>query len=313
MSDQVIGTVFLATKGGDEQRYTLRDGQSYKIGRDALSDIVIEQPGVSRLHATLSASANGIVVADASSLNGTYVNGIKIHSMRDLTSRDVIDIGSAKMRIELASDQIVENLSGNTSSRAMTAQMKPVSVSVMVASIADFHRFSEVLPTNDLAEMQFSWIQGVRSLVTDFDGKVDKVIGASLVAVWIGNDPKNLALRAARTMQKVQDLTAELSRSGQWPHNDSHPWKASVILTSGFGLKGALGANSQQSAGGFTIVGDPINAAFELGAISNNSQTQIIIDESTSLLIEGSVKLQPLKDISLPGGYSGDKVFSVVM
>jgi len=313
MSDQVIGTVFLATKGGAEQRYTLRDGQSYKIGRDALSDIVIDQPGVSRLHATLSASANGIVLADASSLNGTYVNGLKIHSMRDLTSRDVIDIGSAKMRIELASDQILENLSGNTSSRAMTAQMKPVSVSVMVASIADFHRFSEVLPTNDLAEMQFSWIQGVRSLVTDFDGKVDKVIGASLVAVWIGHEPKNLALRAARTMQKVQDLTVELSRSGKWPHNDSHPWKASVILTSGFGLKGALGSNAQQSAGGFTIVGDPINAAFELGALSNNSQTQIIIDESTSLLIEGSVELQPLKDISLPGGYSGDKVFSVVM
>ena len=48
------------------------------IGRDADCDIAIPDRQVSRFHATLSVTANGVVLDDLNSKNGTYCNGAMI-------------------------------------------------------------------------------------------------------------------------------------------------------------------------------------------------------------------------------------------
>jgi hypothetical protein len=69
------------------------------VGRQAGNDIVLEDPGVSRKHASFSRGADGAwVVTDNHSSNGTYVNGEKIESPTTLRPGDAIRISQAVLR-----------------------------------------------------------------------------------------------------------------------------------------------------------------------------------------------------------------------
>ena len=66
------------------------------VGRDPNSDIFLNDVTVSRVHAHLTCTNNEVSVADAGSLNGTYVNG-QIVDAAVLNSGDVVQIGTFQM------------------------------------------------------------------------------------------------------------------------------------------------------------------------------------------------------------------------
>nr|WP_244258533.1 FHA domain-containing protein [Streptomyces sp. Tu 2975] len=68
--------------------------RAYHVGRDPLSDIVIDDPRVSWHHAVLRADDGHWTVADENSTNGTYTEGRRIHE-RKVGPGSVIRFGSA--------------------------------------------------------------------------------------------------------------------------------------------------------------------------------------------------------------------------
>jgi len=311
MDRALIATLKVNLPGQQEQIVSLRDGQSIKLGRDAGNDVVLDDAGVSRVHATLSASSKGLVVADLSSLNGTFVNGERLDSMRDLSSNDIVDIGAAKITVQLKGAEVVDSLSGGGSSRAMTAQLKPVSVTVLVATVRKFDVISREIETKDVVEMLLGWKTAVSTAVSECKGEIDKVIENRVVAIWMGSDAGELAKQALQAMHKIQKVGLDLVNEGQWSRQQDFPWQASVVLSSGHGLTGATGASSSTEEPGFTIVGDPINHAFALESYIEKLGSLVLIDEPTAELIKDEVSLVELGDVGI--GRSGEelKLFSV--
>ncbi len=308
MTAGTIATLIVEQEGVDEQRVSLRDGQEIRVGRDEGNDIVLNDPGASRMHAMFSASSNGVVVSDLNSLNGVFLNGARLSGMKDLTSRDLVNIGTAKFRVQLAADEVVDSLSSSPASRAMTAQMRPVSVSVVVASIDSFQKLSEELPTEDVAEIQLRWMSAVRDAIENSHGTIDKIIGVNVVAVWVGPDQGALVQQASSALKSI--LESGRTLAGTWRHESSHPLASIGVLSSGFGLKGALGASSQQSDGGFTILGDPINAAFSLLSLRNELGAPILVDALSAENVGAVFSLKPLGRKNLPGTEEQMEVFS---
>jgi ABC-type multidrug transport system ATPase subunit/pSer/pThr/pTyr-binding forkhead associated (FHA) protein len=71
-----------------------------RIGRAAENDIILDAPGVSRYHATLTYGASEQpVLEDLTSTNGTYVNGSLLTESRTLTSDDLVFLGGFVLRI----------------------------------------------------------------------------------------------------------------------------------------------------------------------------------------------------------------------
>lgn len=64
------------------------------IGRHASADLSIEDPGVSRRHAKLTAKGRDWYVEDLGSANGTRVNGVTITDPTKLEDGDVVAVGS---------------------------------------------------------------------------------------------------------------------------------------------------------------------------------------------------------------------------
>lgn len=72
-------------------------GSGFRIGRDPLSELVVADAEVSRLHAEVRYEGGHYVLYDFSS-NGTWVNGQLVAERRTLRAGDVLKIGNQEFR-----------------------------------------------------------------------------------------------------------------------------------------------------------------------------------------------------------------------
>ena len=106
IGDLAVKTDFV---GGDSQpRLIANDGRAFSIGdrplvigRSPDVDVVINDSNVSRRHAEVWRTGEGVAVRDLESTNGTFVNGHRITAV-SLSPRDDVTIGALHFRIELA-------------------------------------------------------------------------------------------------------------------------------------------------------------------------------------------------------------------
>lgn len=90
------GPLLVVRKGPEVGERFYLDRPRLVIGRDPASDIFLNDITVSRSHAALDVDGPEVVVSDAGSLNGTYVNG-EIVERAVLRDGDVLQIGTFQM------------------------------------------------------------------------------------------------------------------------------------------------------------------------------------------------------------------------
>ena len=87
--------VLILDDEGEVQEFTLQPGLN-QIGRADQNEIQIVKPGISRQHATVELTAEGYILRDLKSNNGTYVNGDRI-TEHLLTDGDVVEVGPIRL------------------------------------------------------------------------------------------------------------------------------------------------------------------------------------------------------------------------
>ena len=74
------------------------------IGREHTADLVIEDAQASRRHARLTPADYGAGIEDLGSRNGTFVNGMQIHSAVGAQPGDTISVGTASLQLRTQAD-----------------------------------------------------------------------------------------------------------------------------------------------------------------------------------------------------------------
>jgi len=98
------GTALLVVlRGPNTGARFLLDDDEVSSGRHPDSDIFLDDVTVSRKHATFSRGAEGFVVRDVGSLNGTYVNRNRI-DQAVLVTGDEVQIGKFRLVFYAAKD-----------------------------------------------------------------------------------------------------------------------------------------------------------------------------------------------------------------
>jgi pSer/pThr/pTyr-binding forkhead associated (FHA) protein len=94
--EAIMDKLIVTSRQGGRKLIDL-DRPRMTIGRAPGSDLPVETPLASRVHALLSTRSDGVYVSDLDSSNGTFVNGRKIerHLLRH---RDVIRVGDWDIR-----------------------------------------------------------------------------------------------------------------------------------------------------------------------------------------------------------------------
>jgi hypothetical protein len=80
--------------------FVLSDG-TIRAGRAGGEEIQIEQVEVSRHHAAFRVEGERLVVEDAGSGNGTFVNGTRIHEPTELHVGDIVALGTEAVQLEV--------------------------------------------------------------------------------------------------------------------------------------------------------------------------------------------------------------------
>ncbi len=96
------------------QRWTLN--KSLLIGREGTCDVVIPDRMVSRFHARLTPSIQGVALEDLGSKNGTHCNGKPVETKLFLQEGDLVQIAVAQQFIFLTSDATMPLVVAETSS-----------------------------------------------------------------------------------------------------------------------------------------------------------------------------------------------------
>jgi DNA-binding response OmpR family regulator len=69
------------------------------LGRGAACHVVVPSPVVSRLHAQIERAGARFQLRDLGSVNGTYVNGTRVHDIYLLNNYDLIGLGEASAQL----------------------------------------------------------------------------------------------------------------------------------------------------------------------------------------------------------------------
>ncbi|RPJ49853.1 MAG: FHA domain-containing protein [Chloroflexi bacterium] len=77
------------------------------LGRDAACDLVISDRQVSRFHARISWTGDGVVLEDLGSKNGTFHNSVRLEEPVLLADGDLVQVSLAQHFVYLSSDATV--------------------------------------------------------------------------------------------------------------------------------------------------------------------------------------------------------------
>jgi pSer/pThr/pTyr-binding forkhead associated (FHA) protein len=73
----------------------------YLIGRSSSCNVVLDAPLVSRRHAVLDVDVDRAAIADLSSRNGVFVNGVRVRGTRVLHDGDTISLGAETLDVNI--------------------------------------------------------------------------------------------------------------------------------------------------------------------------------------------------------------------
>lgn len=280
-------------------RLEIQEGETLRVGRDMSNEVVLDIPNVSRFHAIITATSSSVRVADLSSTNGTYVNGNPVTAPVRLGSGDTLEIGSAKLKVELLSDllTLTNMYAPGTQVDAMSTSAL---VTVLVADICDFTTLSETLPGEDVTKTLQIWFERTSEIIKQHGGQIDKYIGDCVMAFWRCSDhnARVLAIEAVKACLAIKKDTLELSESEHWAHRNSCDWNCRVSLNTGQVMIGQIGGRGARD---YTVLGDVVNVAFRLNGVAGQRGYDMVLGDTTAGHISDDFDVLKLGPISVKG------------
>ena len=91
--------------GPDAGRQTTSDQPTIRVGADALCDLVLSDPTVSRHHAELQQRHHAVFLVDLNSTNGTYMAGRRV-SQVELETGQIFRVGRTKIAFDVRTEKV---------------------------------------------------------------------------------------------------------------------------------------------------------------------------------------------------------------
>ena len=150
-------------------------------------------------------------------------------------------------------------------------------MSVMFCDIKDFSAISEQVQPHELAQMLNHFLTEMTEVLHRHGATIDKYIGDAVMAFWGAPVPQpnhaELAIAGALAMQEAMHQVRSEFRTRGWPEID-----IGVGINSGVVNVGNMGSRYRVA---YTVVGDAVNVAARLEALTRLYGVDILISEST--------------------------------
>jgi adenylate cyclase len=205
--------------------------------------------------------------------------------------------------------EILDNPGGFYSS--MLGSRKPVTV--LFSDLVGFTSLSERADPAALVAQLNRYLSTMVPMVFDNGGTLDKFIGDAIMAVW-GNvssrgaaEDAKAAVRAAVGMRRVMVKLNE-----EWRAEGINPLAFGVGINHGEAIVGNIGSYEPHERLDPTVIGDAVNLASRLEALTRQYHVDILIGASAAELVRDEFYLRPVALAQPKGTTRPLELFTVI-
>jgi class 3 adenylate cyclase len=284
----------LAVLDGVEGGRQIRVAGRLTLGRGDDAGVPIDDPEISRAHAVVNPTADGLEVQDLGSLNGTWVNGERISAATRLARGDVIKIGATRIEVRGAGGPAVAPVR-RTSPTPVEAEDELRPVSALFADVVGSTPLAERLPAEDYAALIGGCVDRMCRAVEQFGGVIDAYMGDG-IAVFFGfpaateDDAERAASAALRLVRALQGYAETVRETWKLPDLNVR-----VGVNSGQVAISVVGSAERHPV----ALGDTMNVAARLQSIA--APGTIVIGGATARKLRGRFLLAPLGHLTVRG------------
>jgi adenylate cyclase len=205
--------------------------------------------------------------------------------------------------------EILDNPGGYYNS--MLGSRKPVTV--LFSDLVGFTSLSERAEPAALVAQLNRYLSTMVPMVFDNGGTLDKFIGDAIMAVW-GNvssrgaaEDAKAAVRAALGMRRVM---AELNAA--WSAEGIEPLAFGIGINHGEAIVGNIGSYEPHERLDPTVIGDAVNLASRLEALTRIYAVDILIGQSAAELVRDDFHFRSVARVQVKGKTEPVEVFTLV-
>jgi len=227
------------------------------------------------------------VASSASSLGLDYV----LERMEKLKTRRTLE--------RYVSKNLVKEILDNPASFYTTMKGARIPVTVLFTDLIGFTTLSERADPEELVRQLNEYLSKMVSVVFENNGTLDKFIGDAIMAVW-GNvqsqGPVADAKACARAGLGMRRALKELNEG--WRGEGRMTLGMGVGINSGEALAGNIGSGDRAD---LTVIGDAVNLASRLEALTRTYGVDLLVGEAAAELIRDDFHLRSVARVQVKG------------
>ncbi|PSL17103.1 adenylate/guanylate cyclase domain-containing protein [Shimia abyssi] len=212
------------------------------------------------------------------------------------------EIGDLAKRVNTMASQLGERLelmkfvSNETMTAIQSREGEGISrggerrdVTMLFSDIRGYTAFSETVTPEEVIEVLNRYFEFQAEIVERHGGDIDKFVGDELMAMFVGDDKED---RAVRCGVEIRDALAQHFGG----HDGQRELAVGIGIASGGVVLGAMGARQRMD---YTVLGSTVNLAARL--CSKAGPWQVLVDRSTSDLVDLDLRVEPQEAVELKG------------
>jgi len=170
-------------------------------------------------------------------------------------------------------------------------------ITVLFSDIRGFTSISEQIEPEQVITLLSDYLAQMTHIVFKNGGTVDKFIGDAVMAIF--GSPKSHEDDALRAVNAGLDmLQLAESISPKWSKLIGSPLKIGVGINTGDAVMGSIGSEIRSD---FTAIGDTVNLASRLEALTKEMGVPMLISEFTAAEIRDTMPLKLLRQVKVTG------------
>jgi len=271
---------------GAGERFII-DTSEVRIGRFGKrdNDIILQDPTVSREHATIRFRDGKFVLFHEASASPTVVNGEQVRETRELQDNDQIVLGEQTLLFRWHGS--------HTRPRTLHSR----TATVLFSDLRGWTPMAEVMPLQDLIGQMDLYFKAMGEIITRHGGTLMTYLGDAIMAVFGApsshkDDPWRAVASALEMQRTLQQMNVEWEAGGRPPFN------AGIGIHTGVVMVGELGHPSRLE---YSAMGDASNLAARVEQLTRDYDCSIIISDATYQEVKDYVEVEPLGEVTVKG------------
>jgi class 3 adenylate cyclase len=311
-----LPTLLITSGPLEGRRLTLEAGSELVVGREE-ADVTIQDPQISRRHATIRVVEGELEIRDLGSLNGTWVNERKIDGATRLKPGDRIQVGNTSIDVEGPPAERQPRTQAATTPAADASRHAAVEpapqegdelrrVTALFADVVGSTGLGERLRPDEVKSLIGDCVTRMSRAVEQFGGTVQAYMGDGIAAFFgVPVSHEDDSERAARAALRILEVVGDYARDieGAWGISD---FNVRVGINTGQAAVGFVGAGDPQRVS----LGDTTNVAARLQGIAEPGA--ISVGDATATQLAHRFVLEPLGDVSVKGRESPVRAWRLV-